>query len=88
VDINEYMNPEQAKDRTKALLNVIETMYELTIVNLEEIIEAITEKTQDEDKILTICTALNTWVALNAALGGEVEIPLEVVNGLAEKILL
>jgi mannose/fructose/N-acetylgalactosamine-specific phosphotransferase system component IIB len=82
------MNPEQAKDRTKALLNVIETMYELTIINLEEIIKAITEKTHDEDKILTICTALNTWVALNAALGGEVEIPLEVVSGLAEKILL
>ena len=82
------MNPEQAKDRTRALLNVIETMYELKIINLEEIIEAITEKTQDEDRILTICTALNTWVALNAALGGEVEIPLEVVNGLAGKILL
>ena len=82
------MNPEQAKDRTKALLNVIETMYELRIVNLEEIIEAITEKTQDENKILTICTALNTWVALNAALRGEVEIPLEVVSGLAGKILL
>jgi len=88
VEINEYMNPEQAKDRIKALLNVIETMYELKIVNLEEVIEAITEKTQDEDKILTICTALNTWVALNAALGGEVEIPREVVNGLAGKILL
>jgi mannose/fructose/N-acetylgalactosamine-specific phosphotransferase system component IIB len=82
------MNPDQAKDRTKALLNVIETMYELTIINLEEVIEAITEKTQDEEKILTICTALNTWVALNAALGGEVEISVEVVNGLAEKILL
>jgi len=88
VEINEYMNPEQAKDRIKALLNVIETMHELKIVNLEEVIEAITEKTQDENKILTICTALNTWVALNAALGGEVEIPREVVNGLAGKILL
>ena len=88
MEINEYMNPEQAKDRIKALLNVIETMYELKIVNLEEVIEAITEKTQDEDKILTICTALNTWVALNAALRGEVEIPREVVNGLAGKILL
>ena len=82
------MNPEQAKDRTKALLNVIETMYELKIVNLEEVIEAIIERTLDEAKILTICTALNTWVALNAALGGEVEIPREVVNGLAGKILL
>ena len=80
------MKPEQAKDRTRALLNVIEAMYELKIINLEEIIKAITEKTQDENKILTICTALNTWVALNAALGGEVEIPVEVVNGLAGKI--
>ncbi len=87
-DINEYMNPDQAKDRTKALLNVIETMYELTIINLEAVIEAITERTKDEDKILKICTALNSWVALNASLGGEVEIPLEVVNGLAGKILL
>jgi mannose/fructose/N-acetylgalactosamine-specific phosphotransferase system component IIB len=82
------MNPEQAKARTRALLTVIETMYELTIVNLDEIIETITEKTQDEEKILTFCTALNTWVALNAAPGGEVEIPLDVVNGLAGTILL
>ena len=81
------MNPEQAKARTRALLNVIETVYELKIVNLEAVIEAITQKTLDENKILTICTGLNTWMALNAALGGYVEIPLEVVHGLAEKIL-
>ncbi|MBC8522036.1 MAG: hypothetical protein H8D26_08650 [Methanomicrobia archaeon] len=76
------MNPEQAKARARALLNVIETMYEIRITNLEEVIEAIIEKTLDEDKILTICTALNSWVAMNAAVMGEVEIPGEVVNGL------
>jgi mannose/fructose/N-acetylgalactosamine-specific phosphotransferase system component IIB len=81
------MTPEQAKARTRALLNVIETVYELKIVNLEEIINVITEQTLDANKILTICTGLNTWVALNAALGGVVEIPREVVNGLAEKIV-
>lgn len=81
------MNPEQAKDRAKALLNVIETMYEIKIVNLEEVIEAILEKTLDENKILTICTALNSWVAMNGAVKREVEIPIEVVNGLTEKIL-
>lgn len=81
------MNPEQAKDRAKALLNVIETMYEIKIVNLEEVIEAILEKTLDENKILTICTALNSWVARNGAVKREVEIPIEVVNGLTEKIL-
>jgi hypothetical protein len=81
------MNPVQAKARTRALLNVIETVYELKIANLEAIIEAITEQTLDENKILTICTGLNTWVAQNAALGGVVEIPREVVIGLAEKIV-
>jgi mannose/fructose/N-acetylgalactosamine-specific phosphotransferase system component IIB len=85
--LREYMNPEQAKDRARALLNVIETMYEIRITNLEEVIEAIIEKTLDEQKILTICTALNSWVAMNAALRGEVEIPVEVVNGLTGKIM-
>lgn len=80
--ILKYMNPEQAKARARALLNVIETMYEIRITNLEAVIEAIIEKTLDEDKILTICTALNSWVAMNAAVMGEVEIPGEVVNGL------
>lgn len=74
------MNPEQAKARTRALLNVIETVYELKITNLEAIIEAITEKTLDSNEILTICTGINTWVALNAPSGGHVEIPLDVVT--------
>jgi mannose/fructose/N-acetylgalactosamine-specific phosphotransferase system component IIB len=80
------MNPEQAKDRARALLNVIETMYEIRITNLEAVIEAIIEKTLDEQKILTICTSLNSWVAMNV-LGGEFEIPREVVNGLIGKIM-
>ncbi len=76
------MKPEQAKAHARALLSVIENMYEIEIINLEDVIEAITERTVDEQKILTICTALNSWVAMNAALMGEVEIPMGVVNGL------
>jgi len=81
------MNPEQAKDRARALLDVIENMYEIRITNLEGVIEAIIKKTLEENKILTICTALNSWVAMNAALMGDVEIPMEVVNELTGKIL-
>ncbi len=82
------MNPEQTKARARALLTVIEKMYEIEIINLEDVIEVITEKTVDEQRILTICTALNSWVAMNAALMGEVEIPIEDVNELARRILL
>jgi len=58
------MNQEQAKARARALLDVIETMYEIRITNSEQVIEAITEKTLDEQKILTISTSLNSWVAI------------------------
>nr|QNO56742.1 hypothetical protein HGIILDEE_00031 [Methanosarcinales archaeon ANME-1 ERB7] len=82
-----YMNPEQAKAHVKSQINVIETVYNIRITNLEEVIEAIIEKTRNVDKILTICTALNSWVAMNASPTGVVEIPLELVNELMERIL-
>ncbi|HUV79400.1 MAG TPA: hypothetical protein VMW40_01015 [Candidatus Bathyarchaeia archaeon] len=81
------MNQEEAKARAQALLNVIENAYAIRIINTEAVVNAITEKTCDEQKILTICTALNTWVALNAGLSGEFEIPLDVVNGFAGKVI-
>ena len=76
------MNQEQAKDRARALLDVIENMYEIRITNSEQVIEAITEKTLDEQRILTISTSLNSWVAMNPLDMGEVKIPVEVVNEL------
>ena len=81
------MNPEQARARARELLTVVETMYGIWITNLEEVIEAITEKTLEADKILTICTALNSWVSMNVGLTSEVAIPQEVVNELTEQIL-
>lgn len=81
------MNQEEAKARAQTLLNVIENAYAIRIINIEAVAEAITEKTWDEQKILTICTALNTWVAINAGLNGEFEIPLDVVNDLLGKVI-
>ena len=81
------LNPEEAQDRARALLTMIETTYGIRIVNIEAVIKAIAEKTQDEQQILAICTALNTWIATNAGLGTDVEIPLDVLNGLLERVM-
>ena len=84
------MEEEEAKARmrmhTKELLSVIEAMYEVRIVNIESVIEFIIGKTLDADRILTICTALNSWVALNSAPYSEVELPLEVVEEFVRRI--
>ena len=79
------MNQKEAKARAKALLTVIETSYAIKIVNLDEVVAAITEETHDEQKILMICTALNTWVAVNVALDGAVEIPPDIVHSIAAR---
>ena len=81
------MNLEEAKARAQALLNVIETSYAIRIVNVEEVAVVITEKTCNEQKILAVCTALNTWIALNAGLSGEVEIPLDFVDSRLENVM-
>jgi hypothetical protein len=80
------MNTEEAKARAKAQIHVIETVYGIRITNSEEVIAAIIEKTRDENKILTLCTALNSWVSMNAGLTGEIAIPLDLVNGLMVRI--
>ena len=84
------MEEEEAKARmrihTKELLSVIEAMYEIRISNIESVIEFIIGETLDADRILTICTALNSWVALNSAPYSEVELPLEVVEEFVRRI--
>ena len=81
------LNPEEARDRARALLTVIETAYGIRIVNLDAVIMAITEKTRNEQQLLTISTALNTWIATNAGLSANVEIPPDVLNGFLERVL-
>ncbi len=65
---------------------MIESAYELRIVNAEAIIETVIRATCDADRILAICTALNSWVALNAVPTGEIEIPLDMVEELISRI--
>jgi hypothetical protein len=46
------MNQEEAEDRARGLLNVIEILYEIRIVNLETVIETITRITLEGSRIL------------------------------------
>ncbi len=81
------MNKEEAEDRARGLLNVIETTYEIRIVNLETVIETITGITLDGNRVLAICTALNSWVAMDPTVQGRaVEIPVDFVIDLAGRL--
>jgi|GEM_PF-420649 len=81
------MNSKEARARAHALLTVIESAYAIEVVNRDEVIETIVQKTRDEQQILSICTVLNTWVALNADVSGRVMMPLAVVEQVAAAVL-
>ena len=81
------MNQEEAEDQARGLLNVIENLYEIRIVNLETVIETITGITLEGSRILAVCTALNSWVAMDPAVQGRaVEIPVDFVIDLAGRL--
>ena len=80
------MDTVDARARAQALLQVIEATYALKILNRDEIVLTITRHTVEESRILKICTALNTWVALYAGPEGLVTIPHQIVIALAQQI--
>lgn len=80
------MDTTDARAHAQALLQVIEATYAVQILNRDEIVHTITRHTCEESKILKICTALNTWVALNAGPEGFVAVPLQIVIALAQQI--
>jgi uncharacterized membrane protein len=63
-----------------AQLMAIEQIYGIQIKNREEVARLIGEKAGDKRQVLTICTSLNSWVAVN--LKEVVIIPSEVLEPL------
>ena len=58
----------------------IEHIYGIKIKNRDEVARLIGEKAGDKRQVLTICTSLNSWVAVN--LKEVVIIPSEVLEPL------
>jgi hypothetical protein len=64
----------------KAQLVAIEQIYGIKIENRDRIAKLIGQKAGDKRQVLTICTSLNSWVAVN--LQDAVIIPQEVLEPL------
>jgi len=68
----------------KAQLMAIEQIYKIEIKNRDAVARLIGETAGDKRQVLTICTSLNSWVAMN--LEEVVVIPSEVLKPLFQAI--
>jgi hypothetical protein len=54
------------EERAKAQLMVIEKVHDIEIENRDEVASFIARESHDLGQVLTICTALNSWIAVNS----------------------
>lgn len=75
------------EDRVTAHLGTIESVYAVNIRNKSEVASWIADRTNEEKIALTMTTALNTWVMMNAG-GGSVDIPTNVLEQIHNSLTL
>ena len=70
-------------EQAKAQLMMIEKIYDLKIINRDEVAGLIAANVDNDRQVLTICSSLNSWILLNKK-GGDLVIPREVLSRLFE----
>jgi hypothetical protein len=70
-------------EQAKAQLMMIEKIYDLKIINLDEVAGLIASNVDNNRQVLTICSSLNSWILLNKK-KGDVVIPQEVLSRIFE----
>jgi hypothetical protein len=70
-------------EQAKAQLMMIEQIYDLKIINRDEVAGLIASNVDNNRQVLNICSSLNSWILLNKK-KGNVVIPQEVLSRLFE----
>lgn len=69
--------------QANAQLMMIEKIYDLKIINRDEVAGLIASNVDNNRQVLTICSSLNLWIILNKK-KGDVVIPQQVLSRLFE----
>ncbi len=70
-------------EQANAQLMIIEQIYDLKIINRDEVADLAASKVDNNRQVLTICSSLNSWIHLNKK-EGDIVIPHEVLSRLFE----
>lgn len=75
------------QDQVLSQLRMIEVSHDITIKNLTGIAKIITTNVENTRQALQVCTAISTWIAINA-LQGSVIVPEPLVRKYVRKAIL
>ncbi len=74
------------QDQVLSQLRMIEVSHDLTITNLTGIAKIIIANVKNNSQALQVCTAISTWIAINA-MQGSIIVPEPLVRKYVRKAI-
>jgi len=78
-NIKEDDSAHDLQDQVLSQLRMIEVSHDLTINNLTGIAKIIIANVENNNQALQVCTAINTWIAING-MQGDITVPEPLVR--------
>jgi hypothetical protein len=78
-NIKEDDSAHDLQDQVLSQLRMIEVSHDLTIKNLTGIAKIIIANVENNNQALQVCTAINTWIAING-MQGDITVPEPLVK--------
>lgn len=85
-EANKISTDEELQDQVMSQLRMIEVSHDVTIANLANIAKIIIANLSTKGEALKVCTAINTWIAING-LQGSIVVPEPLVRKYIKKIV-
>ena len=84
-NVKESNSGDDLPDQVASQLRMIEVMHDLTLTNLTSIAKIIIANVKNKSQALQVCTAINTWIAING-MQGNVTVPEPLVRRYVRKV--
>jgi hypothetical protein len=85
-NIEEHSLNSDLQDQVLSQLRMIEVSHDITIKNLTSIAKIIVANVKTNSQALQVCTAINTWIAINA-MQGNVIVPEPLVKKYVNRVI-
>ena len=84
-NVKESNSGDDLPEQVASQLRMIEVMHDLTLTNLTSIAKIIIANVKNKSQALQVCTAINTWIAING-MQGNVTVPEPLVRRYVRKV--
>ena len=85
-NVKESDSGDDLQDQIASQLRMIEVSHDLTITNIARISRIIIANVENKNQALQVCTAINTWIAINA-MQGNITVPEPLVRKYVRKVM-